>query len=67
MLFEQGYDLLYCLLTYDPQKHINATDALNHEWFRGSIPKAQRIYAHFPHLKFQPLYLQKSFFGIIES
>jgi cell division cycle 2-like protein len=67
MLSEQGYDLLNRLLTYDPQKRINAKDALNHEWFRGSIPKAQRIYAHFPHLKFQPLYLQKNFFDILES
>jgi cell division cycle 2-like protein len=33
ILSAQGFDLLNRLLTYDPQKHINAEDALNHGWF----------------------------------
>ncbi|KAK2389319.1 cyclin-dependent kinase G-2 [Trifolium repens] len=49
VLSDSGLDLLNKLLTYDPEKRINAEDALNHEWFREvPLPKSKEFMPTFP-------------------
>ncbi|CAJ2664231.1 unnamed protein product [Trifolium pratense] len=41
VLSESGFDLLYKLLAYDPEKRISAEAALQHDWFReGPLPRS---------------------------
>lgn len=48
-LSETGIDLLGQLLLYDPEKRINAREALKHPWFtEHPLPKATHMMPTFP-------------------
>ncbi|GMJ00094.1 CYCLIN-DEPENDENT KINASE G2 [Hibiscus trionum] len=49
VLSDAGFDLLNSLLTYDPEKRISASDALNHDWFQElPLPKSKEFFPTFP-------------------
>lgn len=31
---KDGYDLLRCMFAYDPEKRLDALEALDHKWFK---------------------------------
>ncbi|XP_039069397.1 cyclin-dependent kinase G-2-like isoform X2 [Hibiscus syriacus] len=49
VLSDAGFDLLSRLLTYDPEKRITASDALNYDWFRElPLAKSKEFFPTFP-------------------